>query len=361
MTDVLRDITLRKLRLPLLRPYRLSYRTFTEFEPIVVHVCSVSGREGWGEGHISPGSSSETREGGWRFCREYCERIIGRTAVDATAILEDAMSDSKVAATAMITAIEMMSDHPVLQLRNAASLPLVAPFQALDPRDFRREADDLISSGFRTFKIKVGTDAAADLARVSAIQQEVAGRAALRIDANRGYSEADGRRFAAGLDPAGIELFEQPCAAEDWRANARVAEVSTVPLMLDEPICDVADIDRAGQIPGVGFCKLKLKRFGGLQRLRDALVRVRACGMEPVLGDGLAGEINCWMEACAAIGTVSSAGEFNGFLKSPVRLFANPMPFASGRIDLPAEYRPEIDRDVLRRHEIACERFVARA
>jgi L-alanine-DL-glutamate epimerase-like enolase superfamily enzyme len=198
-----------------------------------------------------------------------------------------------------------------------------------------------------------------DLARVAAIQGSAAGRAVLRIDANRGYSESDGIRFASSLDPFGVELFEQPCAAEDWQANARVAEVSTVPLMLDEPICDLGDIERAGQIKGVGFCKLKLKRFGGLHHLRDALARVRSCGMESVLGDGLSSEINCWMEACASVGLVSKAGEFNGFLKPSVRLLANPLPFESGSLCLPAHYRPEIDLDVLKAHQIVCERFSA--
>ena len=57
---ILDEITLRKVRLPLIRPYQLSYRTFTEFEPIIVEVRSRDGRIGWGEGHISPGSSSES-------------------------------------------------------------------------------------------------------------------------------------------------------------------------------------------------------------------------------------------------------------------------------------------------------------
>jgi L-alanine-DL-glutamate epimerase-like enolase superfamily enzyme len=361
MTNAVREITLRKLRLPLIRPYRLSYRTFTEFEPIVVHARSSSGREGWGEGHISPGSSSETREGGWRFCREYSEQIVGKSAREAMEILSAAMDASKVACTAMITAMEMMENDATLSVARDVSLPLVTPFHALDTTDIENEVESLLAQGFRTVKIKVGNDVDADLSRVAAIQAAASGRAALRIDANRGYSEADGRRFASALDPSGIELFEQPCAAEDWGANARVAEVSTVPLMLDEPICGPGDIDRAGAIQGVGFCKLKLKRFGGLQRLRDALQRVRRRGMQPVLGDGLSSEINCWMEACAAIGLVGNAGEFNGFLKPAVRLFANPLSFVSGSIELPANYWPEIDRDVLKRHEIACERFAVRA
>ena len=49
----LQELKLRTVRLPLIRPYVLSYRTFTEFEPIIV-VRDGDGRVGWGDGHISP-------------------------------------------------------------------------------------------------------------------------------------------------------------------------------------------------------------------------------------------------------------------------------------------------------------------
>src|ERR1700757_1238132 len=77
-TMKLSEITLRIVRLPLIRPYVLSYRTYTEFEPIIVEVRDDDGRVGWGEGHISPGSSSETREGGWAFCREHAQALAGK-------------------------------------------------------------------------------------------------------------------------------------------------------------------------------------------------------------------------------------------------------------------------------------------
>src|SRR5262249_60475084 len=135
--------------------------------------------------------------------------------------------------------------------------------------------------------IRVGRVVADDPRRVKAIQRAIAGRGTMRLDANRAYSEADACRFAATLDPTGIELLEQPCRAEDWDANAKVASVSPVPVMLDEPICEVADVKRASEIRNVGYCKLKLKRFGGLDLLREALDNVRECVMESVLGDGL--------------------------------------------------------------------------
>jgi len=355
----LREITLRKVRLPLIRPYVLSYRTFDEFEPIIVEVRDDNGQVGWGEGHISPGSSSETREGGWAFCQQQAAAIAGRDTADAKAIVTGRMAESRVAATALLTAIEMLEGHPLLSIADQARLPLLTPFNSTSPRDIGAEVEQRLEEGFRTFKIKVGKDADADLERVRAIQRAIAGRATMRLDANRAYAPADASRFAAALDPSGIELFEQPCAAEDWDANAAVAKVSTVPIMLDEPICGLDDIERAGDIRNVGFCKLKLKRFGSLDALKRALETVRAHGMEPVLGDGISSELQCWMEGCVAHHVIRNAGEFNGFLKPKVRLFAEPLRFQSGALVLDAGLVPTIAADVLAAHEIACERFAA--
>jgi L-Ala-D/L-Glu epimerase / N-acetyl-D-glutamate racemase len=320
----LAEITLRIVRLPLMRPYVLSYRTYTEFEPIIVEVRDGDGRVGWGEGHISPGSSSETPEGGWAFCREHAQAILGKDTGAAKTTIAAHAGASKVAATALITAIEMLEDHPALRVDREARLPLLTPFNSSAPAEIAAEVAQRLDEGFRTFKIKVGKDA-----------------------------DADARR---GLDPASIELFEQPCDADDWDANAKVAAVSPVPLMLDEPICSVADIERAGKMRNVGFCKLKLKRFGGLALLEQALAAVRANGMEPVLGDGLGTELSCWMEACVATRTIRNAGEFNGFLKPKLRLFREPLRFVAGELVLGPGSRPTLDASVLAAHEIARER-----
>jgi L-Ala-D/L-Glu epimerase len=353
----LADITLRIVRLPLIRPYVLSYRTYTEFDPIIVEVRDGDGRVGWGEGHISPGSSSETPAGGWAFCREHAQAVLGKDTGQAKAIIAAHAGASKVAATALITAIEMLEDHPALRIAREARLPLLTPFNSSAPGEIEAEVEERLAEGFRTFKIKVGKDADADARRVSVIQQAAAGRATLRIDANRAFSASDACRFAGALDPAGIELFEQPCDADDWDANAQVAAASPVPVMLDEPICALADVEQAGTIRNVGFCKLKLKRFGGLALLEEALTAVRAHGMEPVLGDGLGTELSCWMEACVATRTIRNAGEFNGFLKPKLRLLREPLPFAAGELVLSPGLRPVLDLDVVAAHEIAHERI----
>ena len=357
----IREITLYRVDLPLTVPYRLSYRTFESFQPILAEVRDEDGRVGWGEGHISPGSSDETRDGGWAYAREHAERVLGVRSATAKAAIVATMERSQVAATALVTAIEMLERHRLLDLAAEVRWPLLAAVNGRGESAIAEEIEARLGEGFKTFKVKVGKDVDTDLEQVRQVQKAAAGRATLRIDANRAYSQAEGCRFAAALDPEGIELFEQPCAAHDWDANAAVARVSRVPLMLDEPICSLADVDRASSIEGIALCKLKLKRFGGLERLCSALLHVRDRAMEPVLGDGLGGELACWMEACVARETIRNAGEFNGYLKPSVRLFAEPLAFKDGALVMPAGFWPEIDRDRLAAQTLEKERFVPAA
>jgi L-alanine-DL-glutamate epimerase-like enolase superfamily enzyme len=345
----LTSVTLRRLRLPLIRPYRLSYRTFEEFEPYVVELADDSGRTGFADGHISPGSSSETREDGWTFMRARISEMLGHTPSEAKASVIACFDQSKVATTALACAVEVLEGHRLLHCDRHTTLPLLTPINAVDQAGIEEEIEAWLVQGFRTFKVKVGKDVEADLNRVAVIQKAVASRASLRLDANRAFDRDQGIRFASALDPAGIELFEQPCGSDDWDANAAVAAASTVPLMLDEPICTLEDIERAAGITGVRFCKLKLKRFGSLERLYQGLNCVRDCGMEPVLGDGLGSEIHSWLEACVARTTIRNAGEFNGFLKPKERLLDPPLTFTEGSIQLSAGYRPSLDPSAIER------------
>lgn len=336
-------VTVRHLKIDLRVPYKLSYRTFTAFEPYLVEITGSNGVRGWGDGHISPGSSEETREGGWDFLKEAIPKVLGLSVEEALELISPDIRKSKVAGSALCLALEMLQEPSLLEIDVASSLPLLAPVNSNDRYAIEREIEDKLAQGFRTFKIKVGKDVRADLKRVSLIQNVVENRATLRVDANRGYSQEDGRRFASSIAPDSLELFEQPCAAEDWVANAAVAAVSNVPLMLDEPICSKEDIFKAAEIKGVGFCKLKLKRFGTLQELYAGLNYVRECGMEPVLGDGLGSESTSWMEACIARKTIRNAGEFNGFLKAREGILTAPLAFEKGNVILPKGYYPQLD------------------
>ena len=341
--------TLRRLRLPLHQPYKLSYRTFTEFEPFFLELQGADGRKVFSDAHVSPGSSSETREGAWAYCQARLAEFGSGGIDEIKARLLGQLEQSKVATTLLVTALESLQGSEWLDVRESVSHELIVPINATDPAGIEAELEQLLGEGFTTFKVKVGKDAAADIERTNTILRLLDGRATIRLDANRAYSRDDAIRFVQGIRREGVDLFEQPCEADAWDDNAAVARASPVPLMLDEPICTIADIERAAGIPNVGYCKVKLKRFGGLDALAAGIRCVHEHGMLAVLGDGLGSEINNWMEAAIAARLIRTKGEFNGFLKHKDRLFRNPLSFGRGRITLQAGYFPVLDEAAIER------------
>lgn len=349
----------RQLEFELITPYKLSWGPMHRFEPFVVELVGTDGRSGWGEALIVPGYTTESVGGSWDRLLELAGRVTGSTLDDARGMVRASIAEYPGVASALLGAIDMLAGHRLLTMDTERRVPLLAPCQAMDPAAIRDEVASLFEQGFRTLKVKVGNEWRADLRRVECIQQALAGRGTIRLDANQAFSQEDGVNFAVNLSPDGIELFEQPCAADDWDANARVAARSAIPVMLDESIYDIADVDRAATIPGVGFVKLKLKKIGALDDLERGLTRIRALGLTPVLGDGVSIEIGCWMECCVAHGTIDNAGEMNGFLKTRTRLFVEPLPFEGGHVVLRRGWWPEVDRDVVAAHERARRDYAA--
>jgi L-Ala-D/L-Glu epimerase len=353
------EVTVHQISLPLVKPYKVSFRTYTELEPILVQITGASGETGWGEAYIPAGSTRETAETGWQFCLEWSRRVLHRNAAEAKSMIDACAPSAPFAATAMLTALDMLERHPALVMTSEHRVPLLVPVSATSADAIRSEVDALLGQGYRTLKVKVGWDVQADLARVRAVQQAASGRARITMDANRGYSPQQAIEFASSLDPAGIDLFEQPCEADEWEANAAAARVSTVPIMLDESIRGLDDIKRAATLPNVKFVKLKLKRIGGVDRARAAMRYAREFGLDVCLGDGVATELLCWVEACAGRGLLQRAGDMNGFLKPAARLFRNPLPFRTGEIVMEADYWPEIDLQAVKKHAVRSERFAA--
>ena len=127
----LTSLTLRRLCMPLIRPYRLSYRTFNEFEPYLIELADDSGRTGFADEHISPGSSLETREGGWNYIKALVPRMLGQDPETAKAAALENFEDSKVATTALACAVEVLEQHPLLDSDRDTLLPLLTPINGL--------------------------------------------------------------------------------------------------------------------------------------------------------------------------------------------------------------------------------------
>lgn len=358
-------ICIRLLKIPLQVPYKLSFAHVETFDTLLVEVHLRNGAEGIGEATILTGYTDETLDQCWTTACAIAPHLVRSETSNAQKWLAGFLDHNPFTVTAFATAIEMALGHPALSQAGTA-VPLLGILNTTSVEQVEPEAEQLVSSKYTTIKVKVGWDADADLARVAELQRVLAGRAQIRIDANQGYSTADACRFASRLDPANIELFEQACAAGDWEAAVAVKRASTVPVMLDESIYTMADVETAARLGAADLIKLKLMKLGSLDALERALVRISELGMGAILGNGVASEAGCWMEACVAarmpalaccaqlgISAQVRSSEMNGFLKQRHSLLRREMPVVEGCIVLEAGFVPEFDPEKLEAFTIA--------
>lgn len=356
---MLTRIEVRRLSLPLTTPYHLSFGDVKAFDTLLVRLVDDRGREGLGEATVLTGYTDETIEGSWTLAREVADGLRGTPGEQALRRMQALGPKAPFLATAFATAVEMMQGAAQLALDQDAQVAVLGAVNDSEPERMRAQIDQLCERGYRTLKIKVGTDARADARRVTAALAHVNGRAALRVDANQGFTPADALAFSHAVPVQGIELFEQPCAAGDWVSHMQVAQDCPLPLMLDESIYDEQDIDRVASLAAARFVKVKLMKFVSLERLAAAIERIRGHGLEPVLGNGVAADLGCWMETCIAARHIRNAGEMNGWTKMRRSLLVNPLSVRDGAVQLPAGYRPRLDEAALEAATLARHEAVA--
>lgn len=352
-------IDVHRLEIPLERPYRLAFGPVTHYDTVVVTVVDGDGRSGHGEATLLTGYTDETIGAGHALALDIARQLPGTESAAACARLASIGDAAPFIATAFHTALDMAIGHPLLSPTAGTRVPILGLLQGGNRAELRENFARLLADGYRTVKVKIGFDVARDLAALATIQSIVAGRVPIRVDANQGYSAADAVAFIDAVDPAGIELFEQPCAAGDWKAHRYAVDAAAktgLPLMLDESIYRLADIERAAREHACRFIKVKLMKFIGVDALACAIERVRVLGMTPVLGNGVACDLSCWMEACVAARSIDNAGEMNGFLKARRMLFVRPLQVDDGAIVLDGA-RPVLAADALARHARAHETF----
>ena len=331
----LTGLRVRRLSLPLRVPYKLAFGPVTAFDTIIVDVAGDDGRVGMGEATILTGYTSETIDGCWQTVCQLADKVVDLDADAAKDALSAHHHATPFSVTALVTAIEMMQGHALLQPPLRSRVPLLATLNATEESEIIREVQAHADAGYTTIKVKIGWDVSDDLARTRFIQSCLPPGVRIRVDGNQGYSKADGITFASQIEPDGIELLEQSCHMDDWDAAKAVAAVSNVPFMLDESIYGPEEIARAADLGNVSYVKLKLMKAGSLNNLAAQLRLIRTLGMTPVLGNGVASDLGCWMEACVAAAFIDNAGEMNGFLKPVTPLFRDPLQVTAGAVILP--------------------------
>ena len=128
-----------------------------------------------------------------------------------------------------------------------------------DPSDLKKVVDSF--PGVSTFKVKVGTNLAEDLARIDVIRQ-LQPQVKIRIDVNGLWSVDQAETF---LNAAGeIEYAEQPCPtiAELRELKSR----TSVKIVGDEILRKAADPFKVDLDGAIDYLMLKVQPLGGIKR-----------------------------------------------------------------------------------------------
>lgn len=142
------------------------------------------------------------------------------------------------------------------------------------PADMAANARALMDKGVRHFKIKVHGDVEKDIARVAAIREETGPDSGLTIDANQSYSPKDAIRAITAMAAFGIDLAEQPVAANDLRGLKLVTDSVPVVVEADEAADSLSQVATLVRERAVDAVSLKITKLGGL---RNTVAAARIC------------------------------------------------------------------------------------
>jgi L-alanine-DL-glutamate epimerase-like enolase superfamily enzyme len=211
---------------------------------------------------------------------------------ELTAALDACLSQTPVARAgvecALLDAWARVARVPVCALLGGAApraLHSDITLPIAEPEHMAELAVDWRAQGFRVFKVKVGKQLEHDIRALQAVLARVPD-AVFRLDANAGFSASQALALleAAQQHALTIECFEQPCAADDWAGMAEVTRRGGVPVIADESVKTLEDLERLVATQAAHGVNLKLAKSGGMLRALELGRRARAHGLRVMCG-----------------------------------------------------------------------------
>lgn len=295
MTTVER-VEVERLSLPLHSPFTTARRRATTADSVIVRVTDSDGRVGLGEAPqnwpvlgTSVAASEACLVGPLR------DAVLGRPADPAALwpLLDRVVAGNTPAKGALDSALHDLAGGPALELPTLVTVPVGDPDQVAEAARAR------VAEGFRTLKLKVGTDEATDVARVRACREGAGPDVALRVDANTGWDCFEAVRVVRALEDAGldVELVEQPVARHDLAGMAYVRRHVSTPVMADESVFDLADLVEVVRLGAADQVNLKVSKSGGITPALELAEVARQ--------HGLAVSVGCMVESAVGVGAAA--------------------------------------------------------
>ena len=339
-----------QVRVPSKGDYRMARGVHAGLSSLIVRIHTDGGVTGAGEAHQGvPGYSSETLGTMDAVVSQvYGPLLIGRE-LDAPEVIAREMTEARrgnlfakcAVETALYDALGRARGLPVVQMLGGPvrnRLALSGSIGIDEPHVMAEKAAAMAKAGYRTVKVKVGTpDILADLARVRAVRKAVGDGVNIRLDANSGFTPTDAITFIRGLADLAIEYVEQPVAAENFDAMAKLTRLAIVPILADESVHTPEDAYRLASTGAADAIKIKISKCGGYIAARKIIDIAESAGLKLVIGQGICSSLEAAAEAhlACAYPHVYPVAEMVGPAKLQGDLVTPALDLSTGYLELP--------------------------
>ena len=128
---------------------------------------------------------------------------------------------------------------PLYRLLGGASRPITAYAGGValgyqNPESLTDSVQELVQTGYRVVKLRVGDTVSRDLERVEAVRSNIGDNITLLTDANTNYTLSDVRTVVPIFAHNGVAWLEEPFPPHDYRNYAKAAGFSPIPLAAGE-------------------------------------------------------------------------------------------------------------------------------
>jgi len=281
MAPTITRVDIYKMNVALHEPFVISLGTSYRAENLLVRVHTSEGLVGLGEGSPLPTINGETQDIAFDAARALAGLLIGKDPSDiegAVLAMNGALPFNTSAKCALDCALYDL-------LGKRAGLPLYAllggtrrrirtdlTISITPPDQIAAKAMAVKERGFRTIKLKLGTNRHDDVERVRIVRETVGAGIVLSVDANQGWSTATAMAVLNDIAQYDVEHCEQPVPKWDHASLRAVHVASPIPIVADEAGFDHHDAYALAHARSAGMFNIKLSKCGGI---REALKMIR--------------------------------------------------------------------------------------
>ncbi len=179
------------------------------------------------------------------------------------------------------------------------------------------------ASHCKVIKVKLGSDNDKELIKTIRSVTQVP----LYVDANQGWTDLEqSLDLIFWLQEQGVVLIEQPMLKTDIASNAWLTERSPIPIIGDEAVQRLADVEKAKDVyHGIN---IKLMKAAGMHEAHQMIIKARKLGLKVLIG--CMSETSCATLAATALAPQCDWADLDGPFLTTNNPFKMPV-FGNGK------------------------------